>query len=179
MISLKRRIKHTFNFLFGLVDYEIKRKYVEHNLESLLFKILTNGIAINTVYDIGAFKGEWAKELSKMLAIESKIYLFEPNLAYNEILASTRFPFFNLLLSSSVKSTPFYAIESTGDSIFKEIGTHYRNVEPTFMMTTTLDLARSELNIPLPDLIKIDTQGSEIEILKGGLSTFVHSKVII
>jgi hypothetical protein len=95
------------------------------------------------------------------------------------MLTGTRFPFFNLLLSSSAKLTPFYAINSSGYSIFKEIGKHYKNVEPIFMMTTTLDIARSELNIPLPDLIKIDIQGSEIDILKGGLATFVHSKVII
>jgi FkbM family methyltransferase len=179
MISVKRAIKYTFNSLLSFVDYEIKRKYIEHNLESFLFKIRANGIAIDTVYDIGAFKGEWAKEVSQMLDMESEFYLFEPNTTYNEMLTGTKFPFFNLLLSSSVKLAPFYAINSTGDSIFKEIGKHYKNVEPIFMMTTTLDIARSELNIPLPDLIKIDTQGSEIDILKGGLATFVHSKVII
>ena len=42
----------------------------------------------------------------------------------------------------------------------------------------TLDKLVSKNNIPLPDFIKIDTQGSELDILRGGEKTISNCSLI-
>ena len=45
-------------------------------------------------------------------------------------------------------------------------------------MAETLDNIKNKNNLPNPDLIKIDTQGSEIDILKGAKNTLKKCKLI-
>ena len=65
----------------------------------------------------------------------------------------------------------FYAINGTGDSFFKEDSDFYRDIKPRTVLANTLDGIVALNKIPLPNFIKIDTQGSEIEILRGGILT--------
>ncbi|NDE13742.1 FkbM family methyltransferase [bacterium] len=51
---------------------------------------------------------------------------------------------------------------------------------PCFMrMTRTLDSIVTEHGLPLPDLIKIDVQGAEIDILKGAAATIQNCERLI
>ena len=57
----------------------------------------------------------------------------------------------------------------SGCSYYKEIGTNvYDTVQPKPRIARTLDGIVRSKGLPLPDLIKIDVQGAEIDILKGG-----------
>ena len=47
------------------------------------------------------------------------------------------------------------------------------------MKTSMLDTIVKERGFPLPDFIKIDVQGAEIDILRGGLNTIKHAKRMI
>lgn len=74
---------------------------------------------------------------------------------------------FHQVLSDKKTVVDWYEMKNTGDSIFKENTFHFENCIPLKKETTTLDILFPEEEAKF-DLIKIDTQGAEIPILKGG-----------
>lgn len=47
------------------------------------------------------------------------------------------------------------------------------------MKARTVDALVAERNLPLPDLIKMDVQGAELDVLRGAANTLQHAKDII
>ena len=47
------------------------------------------------------------------------------------------------------------------------------------MKTSTLDSVVKQKNFPLPDLVKMDVQGAEIDILHGGINTISNAQRLI
>ena len=67
-----------------------------------------------------------------------------------------------------------------GNSYYKENNAHlYPDDAWVEKPTRTLDSVVQELNLPLPDVVKIDVQGCEIDILKGAQKTLAHAKYLI
>ena len=62
--------------------------------------------------------------------------------------------------------------KENNDQIFPENNFSYRKM-------STLDTIVKKYNFPKPDLIKMDVQGCEIDIIKGGLETIKHAKHLI
>jgi hypothetical protein len=67
---------------------------------------------------------------------------------------------------------------TTGDSYYKENTVHYATTESTTMPCYTLDAIVAQDNLPIPDFIKIDTQGSELDILRGAESILDQVKLV-
>jgi FkbM family methyltransferase len=128
------------------------------------------GFSVDVIYDIGARHGHWSKYLSKWLK-GAKFILFEANEDCKNKLDATNFQYFIVPLYSESGLNTFYAINGTGDSFFKEDSDFYRDIKPRTVLANTLDGIVALNKIPLPNFIKIDTQGSEIEILRGGIFT--------
>jgi FkbM family methyltransferase len=128
------------------------------------------GFSVDVIYDIGARHGHWTKYLSKWLK-GAEFILFEANEDCKSELDATNFQYFIVPLYSEAGLNTFYAINGTGDSFFKEDSDIYRDIKPRTVLANTLDGIVALNKIPLPNFIKIDTQGSEIEILRGGIST--------
>jgi len=127
----------------------------------------TQGYKLKTVYDIGAFKGYWSKELKKNYR-NVEIILFEANPRYQEDLLSSGFKFFNVALSNPGRAfVDFYNGTNTGDSYYKETTKFYDGQTSIRLECSTLDDIINAHNLPIPNLIKIDTQGSELDILLG------------
>lgn len=137
------------------------------NLLSFIQRMTQAGMAINTVYDIGAWNGNWSREHKRVLPA-SDFILFEANPAYAEVLANTGFTAFNTVLSNPGREyVEFFNGTNTGDSYYKETTVHYDNQGSIRLPCTTLDNLVKEHNLPIPNFIKIDTQGSELDILSG------------
>ena len=67
-----------------------------------------------------------------------------------------------------------------GNSIYKEINDQiFNDNNKLSRVSRTLDSVVMEKGWPTPDLIKIDVQGAEMDILKGGLETIANCKYII
>ena len=68
-----------------------------------------------------------------------------------------------------------------GNSYYREIYTGDVFKEDSYIVkeAMTLDTIVSKNRYPKPDLIKIDVQGSEIDILNGGLETIKDVKILI
>jgi FkbM family methyltransferase len=125
------------------------------------------------IIDIGAYKGSWYIQTKNMFP-HANFTLIEPN-RHNE-LSSLKVPIFYEILSSEIKNVNWYSNFTTGDSIYKEKTVHYLNVNPQQRTTTTLDKLFPEEKF---DFIKIDCQGAELDILKGGETICKHAEVLL
>jgi len=134
---------------------------------------------LNWVYDIGAHKGEWSSFYKKTSLKESNFILFEANEDHKKDLNKKKFNFFIEILSDESKDVNFYNNNnSSGDSYFRENTPNHNGLQAQKKKTKTLDEVVFSKNLPLPDLIKIDTQGSEIDILKGAKNTLQNCKLL-
>lgn len=135
------------------------------------------------ICDIGANVGGFAKEC-KQVWPDSSVYCVEANPACEPALAESGFPYWIALLSDSEREVIFYQRKcggtSTGDSYKRELTDYYsdENLVQTPMMTTTLD-KMFEFRQNHFDCIKIDAQGAELDILRGGESIVKHAKHIM
>jgi len=129
----------------------------------------SKGVPLRVVYDVGARHGDWAKAMRKVLP-RSEFVLFEANESCAPVLKQSGFRHFIGVLSSEAKLVDFYASDSTGDSYYKENTPRYDSIAPSPRQTNTLDSLVETHGLPPVDLLKLDTQGSELDILRGGLA---------
>lgn len=140
-------------------------------LYEFLNQMKARGLALDVVYDIGSWKGNWSRTLKNAVLPNSNFILFEANPAYNSDLANSGFQYFNTVLSNPGRDyVEFYNGTNTGDSYYKETTSFYDNQTSINLPCTTLDQLIQDNNLPCPNFIKIDTQGSELDILSGAKS---------
>lgn len=137
-----------------------------------LKQIQNDGLQINVVYDIGAHSGSWTNYLKSTALPNSKFYLFEADSVHEYSLQKIGFPYFIGVLSSPGREfVEFYNTNSTdcntGNSYYKENTVYYDNYLPIKVPCVTLESIVVDNNLPIPNLLKLDTQGSELDILQG------------
>ena len=183
---MKIKSFNKFGINFKIVEF-FKKKYeklfnslYKQKLNSLILHLLENKVEINTVYDVGAFQGDWTKLLKKTSLKKSKFYLYEANVENEIYLKNSGHKYFINVLSDKNKEVKFFSKVHLGDSYFPEKTNFYENkIVPKTLKTTTLNEIQKKIQIPPPDFLKIDTQGSEIDILKGGSEILNNCKVIL
>jgi FkbM family methyltransferase len=124
------------------------------------------GFSVSTVYDIGAHKGKWSESMQKDFPA-ADFYLFEANPEHESELAEKGFPYHIGLLSSNAAEVKFYTRGGTGDSVYRENSRFYDDEGFEMRQTDRLEDVARRRNLPLPNFMKVDTQGAEIDILKG------------
>jgi len=120
------------------------------------------GFTPSSVLDIGAFHGDWTR-FTRSVFPNASYTMIEPN--NHPQLAYMNATLIRELVSSSVGPVQWWSTGGTGDSILRERTHHYVSVTPVTRMTTTLDTLFPTQTF---DFIKIDCQGAELEILRGG-----------
>ncbi len=140
--------------------------------------LLSSGWTCPIVYDIGSNQGHWTAEWEKVLP-DSIFYMFEAN-TYGDPDKYKKHKLFNVLLSDVVgKEVNFYSNNSTGDSYYQENTGHFENVKPVVRTTDTIDnIIETFDHLEFPQFVKIDTQGSELDILRGAPKMMQSSEVI-
>ena len=134
-------------------------------------------------YDIGAAVLHWTRHAVSTWP-DTKIYLFD---AYSPVETIYNDYEYTISVLSDVdnKIVKFYQNDFLfgGNSYYREIGFNNSKFFPENnyieKSTRTLDSIVKEKNYRLPDLIKIDVQGAELDVLKGAIETIKHAKFLL
>jgi FkbM family methyltransferase len=166
--------------MFDKVKQKIKER-LHVPSQPLSFKNIKKcGFDPKVIFDIGAYEGKWTEEVMEIFP-GSKYYLFEAQESKRNTLHSfceTRHHHYtiNLLGAEDEKEVVFNEYE-TASSVFTE---HFLTAAVTQTKKLyTLDTILKKNNWPLPDFVKIDTQGYEVEILKGANGAINHAEAIL
>lgn len=141
-------------------------------LTDFLRRVQDAGLRIDHVYDIGACDGAWSLAMRSRVLPHASFFLFEANPAYAHSLGRTGFRSYGgAALSNPGRSqVEFFNGTNTGDSYYKETTRFYDRQGSITLPCTTLDELKRADRLPTPQFIKIDTQGSELDILCGAES---------
>ena len=130
-------------------------------------------IQFKNVLDIGAAAGDWSGHVKKFNP-DAKFTLIEPNKLHNERLRSLG-KVHNVYLSDSVTEKDFYIskdpFQQTGNSFYRE-----KSNVPFDKTTVKTELLDEIVQDEQFDLIKLDVQGAEVEVIKGGMITVQKAK---
>jgi FkbM family methyltransferase len=137
----------------------------------------------DTILDVGAHHGNWTNDM-KQIYNDSKFYLFEA-IDYSELKRfnnDENIKLFNIVLNDKIEEVNWYQLKNTGDSLYREKTSCFKNCE--IIKKETIDLNSHVLNNNLFQeskniLIKIDCQGAEIPILKGSTSILEKTDFIL
>jgi FkbM family methyltransferase len=132
-----------------------------------------NNINISNLLDIGAYRGDFTR-MVKNIWPQVKVWQIEADERQMPYLQPDAI---NALLSSvSNKEVEFFTLGensiTTGSSMYRELTGYYKNPIVVNKRTTTLDDLMKRVNFrgnwKNAGMVKMDTQGAELEILRGG-----------
>lgn len=142
---------------------------------NLIKKIAKNGNELKNIVDVGAHRGAWATAIKTVLP-RSNYFLVDPNSRFSNELTKLGV-YIPAVLSDEIKKVNFFQTGGTGDSYFRENSVNYNKVIPSQLETRRADQIE-ELPRSL-DVIKVDTQGSELDVLAGFGRKLEAAKLII
>jgi len=152
------------------------KRYVKGELfhvpdtESSLRRMKRLGFNPAVAIDVGAYVGDWTRSF-KQIFPESRVLMIEPQASATAALCNAKSELHNLelrvaLLGARAEASVGFYESETASSVLAEA----RNRRPptTHMPMTTLDAITEGGPFARPDLIKLDVQGYEIEVMRGG-----------
>jgi FkbM family methyltransferase len=143
-----------------------------------------------TIYDIGANEGKWTKIMSEQLNYNKNLneltdfIMFDAFPDMKNKYAPKYFRFFNTpLYKEDNIELDFFVNDTsrhtTGNSFYQENTEGYENANSIKVNSKKLDTVITELQLEYPDVIKIDTQGAELDVLLGATEAIKHAKIIM
>ena len=184
--------------------YYLLNKFFMNEIEREILKYLGNESKI--VFDVGCFRGNFTKNLIRYenkFGIKSNFFLFDPNpnvKSYiKQLLQNEKVKYFNFAFDNSNTNKKFYLntfFEPSGSSLntmvrddkkwtttrklimqilwpFKRIG----NFSEINVQTQTLDNFCLNEKIKNIDVLKIDTEGNDLNVLKGAKKLLSENKI--
>lgn len=146
--------------------------YTAQNLGRSLAKIPPTSIL-----DIGAAHGDFSLMMSELFELD-EVTMVEANPLDAHYLEKLPFTYIPTALSLDGTDKIFYTNPDDpvggGSSLYKENTDAFSQPTETVMKTKTLD----SLGVTA-DLVKIDTQGSELDIMLGGENTLKEAKYLL
>lgn len=137
------------------------------------YKLLKRlGFNFKTTIDIGANMGQWFQKFNEVF-LDTEILSVEGNPACEEDLKNVNPNYLITLLGEDNGDVNFFLNSNydkcSGGSIYKEKTVFYENCIETTLPIRTLDSLNKDF-----EFIKIDVQGAELDIIKGGLRTILN-----
>lgn len=133
------------------------------------------GFNPRTILDIGAYHGSWSEVMWHVWP-DAQYHLIEANEDCRHRLAETGFSFDIALLSDSVKEVTYHKCQTgsgEGNSMYPEASVY--PFSPEVARTQRLDdVVRGQTF----DMLKLDCQGSELDVLRGGLDIVSRATLV-
>jgi len=187
------KIAHQFISYLQNTDYTTKlqkhltylhqQDHIPINHVNYLRKLKSEGFEPKVIYDIGSCVLHWTKEAKKLWP-DAKYILFDA-FSHAEFLYEGHDYNIGVLSDEDDKLISFYQndFHPGGNSYYREIGCQHGDFFPQDkyieMISKKIDTVVKEKGYPLPDLVKIDVQGAEVDIIKGGINTFKNASRMI
>ncbi len=159
------------------------------HIDSLELLELTKNNPPQVIYDIGANVGTWAL-LAKALFPQSEIHCFEPlpmhhaefhkntdkidHIYLHNVALGSNYATLKMQVASFSDASSLLEIDSATENCFGVTKSGEEDV-----LVVPLDDYRKKNQLPLPDLLKLDIQGYELEALKGGEECLSHAQFLI
>lgn len=180
--------------------YNFYTKYFHNNVEDEISKI---ALKIRkkkiVILDIGCFRGKFSENIHNLLSrkFKTKFYLFDPNPKSSEYLNNLKFNFVfsNVAIDNRKGVSNFHfnnKFEGSGSSLnplfrkdkyynlsrrifFLSIDPLFRNIK---VNTIKLSSVFKKYKLTSVEILKIDAEGSELNILKSGENYLSKIKII-
>jgi FkbM family methyltransferase len=152
---------------------------------------LLRSVPCRTIFDIGAFQGEATTRYSELFP-SAEIYAFEPFPPSYEALTAkfstnSRIHLVNAAISARAGQATFHVNglpatnsllprPTSGSRYFPAAG---RTEQTITVTTTSLDDYREQQGIKVPEIIKMDIQGNELQALRGAEKTLATGGVAL
>ena len=143
------------------------------------------GFEPQVIYDVGSAAGSWSYNVSSVFP-QAAYEMFEPLAdlaAYQSLLVLwlEQYPNFHLHpigLGNENRDQQIMVCRDGFSSSFVDLGEHETIADRITVPMRRLDDYVAERGLPPPDIIKMDTQGTEGEIIDGGRSTIGSASVV-
>ena len=181
MIQTSTKIRELFIKLTGYWIFKQNKIPIGCDLiNDLKFKI---SLPIHTIFDVGANVGQTAIRFNDYFE-NVKIHSFEPVINTYDILKNNTKLFnnissYNIALGDQVEQIEINLFESHASVLnsLKKEAMNNSSASKQIVQVTTGDLFCEQHNIQQIDLLKIDTEGYEINVLKGFANMIRQSKI--
>lgn len=175
------------------IIYKILDKYFQNDFSNDLTAYLKESEEPLIVFDVGCYVGNFSRKIKKKL-VNKKIefYLFDPNpkleikdFSYNNIALSNKKGNFdyhlNTFFPSSGSSLKTFVKDDKLWNFSRKIVTLslFKAFETFKVKVDLLDNYCNEKKITKIDLLKIDVEGSEIDVLEGSANILKNTNVIL
>jgi FkbM family methyltransferase len=165
-----------------LLKQYLARKLNVIEIPTALERLNTIGFKPNQIFDVGAYKGEFA-QLCLNIWPQAKVACFEalePQLQKIQQLAdkNSAISIFPGLLGAEYCEQVPLNLSETASSVLEEHISQNFAVQYYTMRTIDQIVSQHFSNSP-PDFLKIDVQGYELEVLKGAEKTLPKIQVIL
>lgn len=154
--------------------------------ERFFLDLFLKGIPEGIIFDVGANQGSYARMI-RSLSGRIQIFAFEPHPRTYQILVKEaeqyNFKSYNIGLSNKPGTLELFDHRnqdgSTHATLYKDVieRIHKDQVTEHKVKLTTIDHFMDEHQIPQVDLLKIDTEGNELNVLKGAQKMIGENRV--